>query len=85
MRFFRQKSTFFNFFVDVHRFSSFSIDVMNANELDLRDFPADVQDLLKDRAISERRPIGEIISDYVLEVARAIVANAGDRSPEQVA
>lgn len=52
-------------------------DAMNATELDLRDFPADVQDLLKDRAIQERRPIGEIIAAYVLEVAKAIVASAG--------
>ena len=50
---------------------------MNATELDLRDFPADVQDLLKDRAIRERRPIGDVISEYVLEVAKAIVASAG--------
>ena len=52
-------------------------DAMNATELDLRDFPADVQDLLKDRAIRERRPIGDVISEYVLEVAKAIVASAG--------
>lgn len=52
---------------------------MNANELDLRDFPADVQDLLKDRAIRELRPIGEIIAEYVLDAARTIVAAAGDR------
>lgn len=56
---------------------SFCVVVMNATELDLRDFPADVQDLLKDRAIRERRPIGEIIAAYVLEVAKAIVASAG--------
>lgn len=49
---------------------------MNVSELDLRDFPADVQDLLRDRAIRERRPIGEIVRDYVLEVAKAIVAAA---------
>ena len=51
---------------------------MSATELDLRDFPADVQDLLRDRAIRERRPIGDVIRDYVLEVSRAIVAAAGD-------
>ncbi len=56
---------------------------MNANEIDLRDFPADVQDILKDRAIRERRPIGEVISDYVVEVARAIVAKATGRGAEQ--
>lgn len=54
---------------------------MNATELDLRDFPADVQDLLKDRAIREMRPIGEVIADFVLEAARMIVASAGDRRP----
>ena len=53
---------------------------MNAFAIDLRDFPADVQDLLRDRAIKERRPIGEIISDYVLEVAKAIVAAAGTQA-----
>lgn len=61
---------------------------MNANEIDLRDFPADVQDILVGRAIRERRPIGEIVAEYVVEVARAIVANAtntGGSRPGQVA
>jgi hypothetical protein len=58
---------------------------MNATELDLRDFPADVQELLRDRAIRERRPIGEVVGDYVLEVARAIVAAAGSDEPNQAA
>jgi hypothetical protein len=84
MREFRSKSTFFDFFVDVCRISSFSFDVMNATEIDLRDFPADVQDLLKDRAVREHRPIGEVIAEYVVEVARAIVANAGNK-PEAAA
>lgn len=57
---------------------------MNATELDLRDFPADVQDLLKDRAIRERRPIGEIVGEYVLEVAAAVKA-AADGAGEKVA
>lgn len=52
---------------------------MNAFAIDLRDFPADVQDLLRDRAIRERRPIADIISDYVLEAAKAIVAAAGTK------
>ena len=56
---------------------------MNATELDLRDFPADVQDLLKDRAVRDRRPIGEVIAEYVLEVAKAVIANAGN--PKQAA
>ncbi len=47
-----------------------------SNEIDLRDFPADVQDLLRDRAIREARPIGAVIKDYVLEVSRMIVASA---------
>lgn len=58
---------------------------MNATELDLRDFPADVQELLRDRAIRERRAIGEVIGDYVLEVARTIVAAAGDTKPSEAA
>jgi hypothetical protein len=64
---------------------SFYVVVMNANEIDLRDFPADVQGILVDRAIRERRPIGEIVREYVLEVARAILANAGERIPDQAA
>lgn len=58
---------------------------MNAIEVDLRDFPADVQDLLRDRAVRERRPMGDVIRDYVTEVARQIaevsgaVTNAGDQ------
>lgn len=55
---------------------------MTTVHLDLRDFPADVQDILRDRAIRERRPIGEIIAEYVLEVAKAIVASA---EPEKAA
>ena len=58
---------------------------MNAIEIDLRDFPADVQDLLKDRAVSARRPIGEVIADYVLEVAVAVVANAKQAKPDEAA
>ena len=53
---------------------------MNAIELDLRDFPADVQELLRDRAIRERKAIGEIIAGYVLEIAKAIVASAGNQA-----
>ena len=64
---------------------SFSVVEMNATELDLRDFPADVQELLRDRAIRERRAIGEVIGDYVLEVARTIVAAAGDTKPSEAA
>lgn len=57
-----------------------------SNEIDLRDFPADVQDLLRDRAIREARPIGEVIKEYVLEVSRMIVASAeGKREPVEAA
>ncbi len=58
---------------------------MNATELDLRDFPADVQDLLKDRAIREKRPIGEVIAGFVMEAARVIVASAGNVEPNKAA
>lgn len=51
-------------------------DVMSAIELDFRDFPADVQDLLKTRAIRERKSIGQVVSEYVVEIAREIVAKA---------
>lgn len=54
---------------------------MTTIELDIRDFPADVQDMLRDRAIKQRKPIGEIVADYVMEVARAIVA-AGEPDSE---
>ena len=56
-------------------------DVLPADrvvEMDLRDFPADVQDLLRTRAIRERRPVGEIIAAYALEVARTLNARADD-------
>lgn len=49
---------------------------MNLLTLELRDFPADVQDILRDRAIRERKPIGDVIAAYVVEVAKAIVAAA---------
>lgn len=45
-------------------------------EIDLRDLPADVQDILRDRAIREHRPITAVIKDYVLESARLIIAAA---------
>lgn len=53
---------------------------MTSITIELREFPADVQDLLRDRAIKECRPIGEIITEYVVEVAKAIVAAAGTRA-----
>lgn len=53
-----------------------STQAMNLMTLELRDLPADVQDILRDRAIRERKPIGDVIAAYVLEVAKAIVAAA---------
>lgn len=47
---------------------------MTAFTIDLREFPADVQDMLRDRAIKERKPIGDIIAEYVVEAAKAIIA-----------
>ncbi|MFZ9938219.1 MAG: hypothetical protein ACO3JG_14365 [Luteolibacter sp.] len=54
-------------------------------QIDLRDFPADVQDLLRDRAIAEHRPITSVIKDYVLESARLIIASAGSNQEGQAA
>ena len=48
-------------------------------EIDLRDLPADVQDILRDRAIKESRPIGQVIADFVLESARLIIAAAKEK------
>ena len=48
---------------------------MTTIEIDLRDLPADVQDILRDRAIKESRPMPQVIKDYVLESAR--VTSAG--------
>jgi plasmid stability protein len=53
---------------------------MTTIELSIRDLPADVQDILRDRAIKQRRPIGDVVRDYVLEVAKAIVAAAGTQA-----
>ncbi len=54
---------------------------MTSCQLDIRDFPADVQDILKDRAIKEHRPITSVIRDYVLESAHLIIAaNEKERS-----
>ena len=43
-------------------------------KIDLRDLPADVQDILRDRAIKEHRPMAHVLKDYVLESARLIIA-----------
>lgn len=42
--------------------------------IELRDFPSDVQDILRDRAVKEHRPISEIVRDFVLESAKLIIA-----------
>ena len=44
--------------------------------VDLRDFPGEVQDMLRQRAIREMRPVEEVIADYVVETARMIVRRA---------
>lgn len=41
-------------------------------ELELRDFPADVQDILKQRAVEQCVTIDKVIHDYVLETSRLI-------------
>ncbi len=53
-------------------------------QIDLRELPADVQDILRDRAIREHRPMAEVLKEYVLESARLIIAAANTR-PEQAA
>ena len=45
---------------------------MTTIELDIRDVPADVQDILRDRAIREARPITHIIRDFAVENAKLI-------------
>lgn len=54
---------------------------MTTIDIDLRDLPADVQDILRDRAIKEHRPMVQVIKDYVLESARLIIA-ASTPKPE---
>lgn len=49
---------------------------MTTVEIDLRDLPADVQDILRDRAIRDHRPMPHVLKDYVLESARLIIAAA---------
>lgn len=45
-----------------------------AEKIELRDFPADVQDMLRDRAIERCVPISVVIVDYVMESSELIVA-----------
>ena len=47
---------------------------MKTMEYELRDLPADVQDILRDRAVKESRPVSEILKDYVLESARLLIS-----------
>lgn len=56
-------------------------DVKNVTEIDLRDFPADVQDLLRQRAIESRRPIEAVIAEYVRQVSEEILQVAGAKKP----
>lgn len=55
---------------------------MTTIEIDLRDLPADVQDILRDRAIKEHRPMQQVIRDYVLESSRLIIAAAKPATKE---
>jgi hypothetical protein len=55
---------------------------MPKKEIDLRKLPADVQDILRDRAIAEHRPIADVLRDYVLESARLILATAAATQEE---
>lgn len=50
--------------------------------MDLRDFPGEVQDMLRLRAIREMRPVEEVIADYVVETARMIVSRAEGKPGE---
>jgi len=52
---------------------------MTTIEIDLRDLPADVQDILRDRAIKEHRAMPHVINDYVLESAKLIIAAASPK------
>jgi hypothetical protein len=45
-------------------------------QLDLRDLPGEVQDMLRERAIREGRPVAMVVADYVVETARMIVRTA---------
>ncbi|MBK1835042.1 hypothetical protein [Roseibacillus ishigakijimensis] len=46
---------------------------MKVEDIDIREFPPDVQDLLRDRAISQCRPIGEVVKDFAKQTARLIL------------
>ena len=54
-------------------------------DIDLRDLPADVQDILRDRAIREHRPMPQVLKEYVLESARLIIAAAKPKPEGQAA
>lgn len=58
---------------------------MTIIEIDLRDLPADVQDILRDRAIKEHRPMPQVIKEYVLESARLILAAASPKAKVRLA
>lgn len=58
---------------------------MTTMEIDLRDLPADVQDILRDRAIKDHRPMPQVMKDYVLESARLIIAAAQPKSEGRAA
>lgn len=53
---------------------------MTTIQFKLRDFPADVQDILKQRAVEQRRAISEVIHDYLIEVSKTINDSAATQS-----
>jgi len=55
---------------------------MTTTEIEFRELPPDVQDILQNRAIREHRPMTDIIREYVLESARLIIA-AASTAPEK--
>lgn len=46
-------------------------------DIDMRVFPPDVQDLLRDRAVAQRRRIEDVVREFALEVGDAVCAAAG--------
>jgi len=51
---------------------------MIITDFELREFPADVQDLLKQRAVELCVPIERVIHDFVMETSELIVETAKD-------
>ncbi len=47
-------------------------------EFELRDFPADVQDILKQRCVDRCESMKKVMKDYILETSVLIGATASD-------